>query len=94
MKPSTWQGCAEILGDPYSKKSPLPSIGNLWYGARVGGTKNYTINLIVRQCVYLTVMFWYFFTYNEFDRNTQPQHNTTNITTMVVEPLSPPAAWI
>jgi hypothetical protein len=26
MKPSTWQGCAEILGDPYSKKSPLPSI--------------------------------------------------------------------
>ncbi len=28
MKPSTWQGCAEILGDPYSKKSPLPSIGN------------------------------------------------------------------
>ncbi len=28
MKPSTRQGCAEILGDPYSKKSPLPSIGN------------------------------------------------------------------
>ncbi len=27
MKPSIWQGCAEILGDPYSKKSPLPSIG-------------------------------------------------------------------
>ncbi len=27
-KPSTCQGCAEILGDPYSKKSPLPSIGN------------------------------------------------------------------
>ena len=27
MKPSTRQGCAEILGDPYSKKSPLPSIG-------------------------------------------------------------------
>jgi hypothetical protein len=26
MKPSTRQGCAEILGDPYSKKSPLPSI--------------------------------------------------------------------
>jgi hypothetical protein len=25
MKPSTRQGCAEILGDPYSKKSPLPS---------------------------------------------------------------------
>jgi hypothetical protein len=27
MKPSTCQGCAEIIGDPYSKKSPLPSIG-------------------------------------------------------------------
>ncbi len=27
MKPSTCRGCAEILGDPYSKKSPLPSIG-------------------------------------------------------------------
>ncbi len=42
-------------------------------------------------------MFWYFFTYNEFDHNTQPHyitHNTTNITTMVVELLAPPAAWI
>ena len=29
MKPSTCRGCAEILGDPYSKKSPLPSIGHL-----------------------------------------------------------------
>ena len=29
MKPSTRRGCAEILGDPYSKKSPLPSIGRL-----------------------------------------------------------------
>jgi hypothetical protein len=28
MKSSTRQGCAESLGDPYSKKSPLPSIGN------------------------------------------------------------------
>ena len=27
MKPSTRRGCAEILGDPYSKKSPLLSIG-------------------------------------------------------------------
>jgi len=27
MKPSTRRGCVEILGDPYSKKSPLPSIG-------------------------------------------------------------------
>ena len=39
-------------------------------------------------------MFWYFFTYDEFDCNTQPQHNTTNITNMVVEPLGPAAAWI
>jgi hypothetical protein len=28
LKPSIWQGCAKILGDPYSKKSPLPHIGN------------------------------------------------------------------
>jgi hypothetical protein len=28
MKPSTCRGCAEILGDPYSMKSPLPSICN------------------------------------------------------------------
>jgi hypothetical protein len=28
MKSSTCRGCAEILGDPYSKRSPLPSIGN------------------------------------------------------------------
>ncbi len=27
IRPSTRQGCAEILGDPYSKKSPLPSFG-------------------------------------------------------------------
>jgi hypothetical protein len=27
MKPSTQRGSAEILGDPYSNKSPLPSIG-------------------------------------------------------------------
>jgi hypothetical protein len=26
-KPSIWQGCTEILGDPYAKKSPLPHIG-------------------------------------------------------------------
>jgi hypothetical protein len=40
------------------------------------------------------VMFWYFVTYNEFDRNTQPHYNTMNITTMVVELLAPPEAWI
>ncbi len=28
MKPRTCQGCAEILGDPYSKKSTLSSISN------------------------------------------------------------------
>jgi hypothetical protein len=22
LKPSIWRGCAEILGDPYAKKSP------------------------------------------------------------------------
>ncbi len=27
LKPSLWQECAEILGDPYAKKSPLPRIG-------------------------------------------------------------------
>jgi hypothetical protein len=27
LKPSIWGGCAKILGDPYSKKSPLPRIG-------------------------------------------------------------------
>jgi len=27
MKPSTRRGCAEFPGDPYSKKSQLPSIG-------------------------------------------------------------------
>jgi hypothetical protein len=32
-------------------------------------------------------MLEYFFTYGEFDHNTQPQHNTTNITIMVVVPL-------
>jgi hypothetical protein len=29
------------------------------------GQKIMPINLIVRQCAYLKVMFWYFFTYNE-----------------------------
>ena len=29
MKPITCRGCAKILWDPYSKKSPLPSIGHL-----------------------------------------------------------------
>jgi hypothetical protein len=27
LKPSIWQGCAEILGDPNAKKSPLQRIG-------------------------------------------------------------------
>jgi hypothetical protein len=27
LKPSIWPGCAVILGDPYTKKSPLPHIG-------------------------------------------------------------------
>ena len=28
LKPSIRGGCAEILGDPYFKKSPLPNIGD------------------------------------------------------------------
>jgi hypothetical protein len=28
LKPSIWQGCAETLGDPYTKKAPLPRIGD------------------------------------------------------------------
>jgi hypothetical protein len=80
---------SECLGKEHQQK-----ILSARYSARVGGTKNNTINLIVGQYVYLKVMFWYFFTYNEFDRKTQPQHNTTNITTMVVEPLALPAVWI
>jgi hypothetical protein len=28
MKPNIRRGCAEILEDPYSKKSPLPHIGD------------------------------------------------------------------
>jgi hypothetical protein len=39
----------------------LSNICTRQYGACVGGTKNNTINLIVRQYVYLNVMFWYFF---------------------------------
>jgi hypothetical protein len=31
LKPSIRQGCAEILGDPYSKKSPLPRIGTIFH---------------------------------------------------------------
>ncbi len=27
LKPSIWQGCVEILGEPYAEKSPLPCIG-------------------------------------------------------------------
>jgi hypothetical protein len=56
-----------------------------------GGQKNNTINLIVRQYAYFMVIFWYFFTHDELDRNMQPQHN---ITTMVVELFAPPAVWI
>jgi hypothetical protein len=47
-------------------------------------------------------MFWCFFTYGEFDYNTQAQHNTTNFNTMVVVPLQrhglnqsvPPKGWV
>ena len=28
MRPSSWQGCAETLGDPYLRQDPLPKIPN------------------------------------------------------------------
>jgi len=34
-KTSTRRGCAEILGDPYSKKSPLPSIDTIGTSPRL-----------------------------------------------------------
>ncbi len=51
------------------------------------------IYLIVRQSAYLKVMLWYFSTYNNWGCITQLKH-TTNITTIVMEPLAPPAVWI
>jgi hypothetical protein len=43
------------------------------------------------------VIFVAFFTYNELvmsQVHPQQHKQTTNITTMVMEPLAPPAAWI
>jgi hypothetical protein len=43
MKPSTPRGCAEILGDPYSKKSPLPSIGDSYHLANSPKLSSYQV---------------------------------------------------
>jgi hypothetical protein len=60
-------------------------------GARLYGSKSNAINLILSLFVY------HFFTYNELVMsrvNPQQHKQPTNTTTMVVEPLTPPAAWI
>jgi hypothetical protein len=53
------------------------------YGARNGGSLSSTINLILRLCLY------YF-----LHINPQQHKQPSNTTTMVVELLAPPAAWI
>jgi hypothetical protein len=61
------------------------------YGARMGGPKYYAINLILRLFLY------HFFTNNELvasQVHPQQHKQPTNTTTMVMEPLAPPAAWI
>ena len=61
------------------------------YGARVGGSKSNAVNLILR------LFFIPYFTYNKLvtSRVHPLQHKQqTNTTTMVMEPLAPPAAWI
>jgi hypothetical protein len=61
------------------------------YGARVGGPKNYAVNLILRLFLY------HFFTYNELMRlrvHPQQHKQQTNTTTILMELLAPPAAWI
>ncbi len=92
---SIHKSCVAYSG---SKFFPLMFSGSdsIWYGAWVSGSLSNTLNLMVRQFANLKVMFWYFFTYNEFNCNAQPQHNTMNITTMVmvVEQLAPPAALV
>ena len=57
------------------------------YGARMGGPKYYAVNLILR-------LFVPFFAYVELRVHPKQHKHTTNITTMVVEPLAPPAMWI
>jgi hypothetical protein len=62
-----------------------------WCGAHLGGSKSNTVNLILR------LFFVPFFTYDELvtSRVHPQQHRQpTNTTTMVMEPLAPPAAWI
>jgi hypothetical protein len=50
-------------------------------------------NLIVRQYAHLKVMFWYF-RHGMSERPSTQHKHTTNITTMVMELLAPPARWI
>jgi hypothetical protein len=60
-------------------------------GACLGGSKSNAVNLI-----HLNVIFVPFFTYHELvtPRVTSQQHKQpTNTTTMVMEPLAPPAVW-
>jgi hypothetical protein len=59
----------------------------LGYGARVGGSKYYAVNLILR-------LFLYQFYIQQAQVYPQQHKQPTNTTTMVMEPLAPPAAWI
>ncbi len=61
------------------------------YGSRQCGALSNAINLILRLFLY------HFFTYVELvtaQVHPQQHKHTMNITTMVVELLAPPAAWI
>ncbi len=60
------------------------------YGARVGGPKYYAVNLILR-------LFLYHFLRTMSSRHHESIHNNANnqhTTTMVMELLAPPVAWI
>ncbi len=79
-------------------------LGSLWFvhafhvqfsstrcGACLSASKNNTVNLILRLFLY------HFFTYDELVTSgvhSQQHKQPTNTTTMVMEPLPPPAAWI
>ena len=59
MKPSTRQGCAEILGDPYSKKSPLPSIDAIGPPARLAiSPKNPSYRLLGQSRIHHRHISW------------------------------------
>ncbi len=67
----------------------LPS--SAWYGARVGGTKTYIFNPSLR-----LVLYQFLHTVSSCRHETihYTQQTATNTTTMVVEPLAPPATRI